>query len=64
MLALLPLAVVGYVYLMVAVSAYLADRRWDYRLRQMIVLMLGLSVGCFVFSLLWVAKVHFENELG
>ncbi|HYM26925.1 MAG TPA: hypothetical protein VET66_02150 [Steroidobacteraceae bacterium] len=63
-LALLPLAVVGYVYLMVAVSAYLADRRWDYRLRQMIVLMLGLSVGCFVFSLLWVAKVHFENELG
>ena len=64
MLALLPLAVVGYVYLMVAVSAYLADRRWDFRLRQMIVLMLGLSVGCFVFSLLWVAKVHFESELG
>lgn len=63
-LALLPLTVVGYVYLMVAVSAYLADRRWDYRLRQMIVLMLGLSVGCFVFSLLWVAKVHFESELG
>ena len=63
-LALLPLAVVGYVYLMVAVSAYLADRRWDFRLRQMIVLMLGLSVGCFVFSLLWVAKVHFENEIG
>ena len=64
LLALLPLAVVGYVYLMVAVSAYLADRRWDYRMRQMIVLMLGLSVGCFVFSLLWVAKVHFESELG
>lgn len=63
-LSLLPLTVVGYVYLMVAVSAYLADRRWDYRLRQMIVLMLGLSVGCFVFSLLWVAKVHFESELG
>jgi len=63
-LALLPLTVVGYLYLMAAVSAYLAERRWDFRLRQMIVIMLGLSVGCFVFSLLWLAKVHFENELG
>jgi hypothetical protein len=63
-LALLPLTVVGYVYLMAAVSAYLADRRWDFRLRQMIVIMLGLSVGGLVFSLLWLAKVHFEGELG
>jgi hypothetical protein len=63
-LTLLPLTVVGYVYLMAAVSAYLADQRWDFRLRQMIVVMLGLSVGCFVFSLLWLAKVHFEGELG
>jgi len=63
-LALLPLTVVGYVYLMVAVSAYLADQRWDFRLRQMIVVMLGLSVGCFVFSLLWLAKVHFTGEIG
>ena len=63
-LALLPLTVVGYVYLMAAVSAYLADRRWDFRLRQMIVVMLGLSVGCFVFSLLWLAKVHFAGEVG
>ena len=62
-LALLPLTVVGYLYLMAAVSAYLADRRWDFRLRQMIVIMLGLSVGCFVFSLLWLAKVHFDREL-
>jgi hypothetical protein len=30
----------------------------------MIVLMLGLSVGCFVFALLWLAKVRFESELG
>jgi hypothetical protein len=64
LLALLPLAVVGYVYLMAAVSAYLADRQWDLRIRQMIVLMLGLSAGCFVFALLWLAKVHFEGELG
>jgi hypothetical protein len=62
-LALLPLAVVGYVYLMAAVSAYLADKRWDFRLRQMMVVMLGLSVGCLVFALLWLAKVHFESEL-
>jgi hypothetical protein len=64
LLALLPLTVVGYVYLMAAVSAYLSDRRWDFRLRQMMVVMLGLSVGCFVFSLLWLAKVHFEGAVG
>ena len=63
-LALLPLAVVGYLYLMAAVSAYLADRDWDFRFRQMIVIMLGLSVGCFVFALLLLAKVHFEGQLG
>jgi hypothetical protein len=63
-LTLLPLAVVGYVYLMAAVSAYLADKRWDFRLRQMMVVMLGLSVGVLVFALLWLAKVHFESELG
>jgi hypothetical protein len=62
-LALLPLTVVGYLYLMAAVSAYLSGKRWDFRLRQMIVVMLGLSVGCFVFSLLWLAKVHFEGEI-
>lgn len=63
-LTLLPLTAVGYVYLMTAVSVYLADRRWDYRLRQMMVLMLGLSVGCFVFALMWLAKVRFAGELG
>ena len=63
-MALLPLTVVGYVYLMVAVSAYLADRDWELRLRQVIVVMLGLSVGSFVFALLWLAKVNFEGELG
>ena len=63
-LALLPLTVVGYVYLMAAVSAYLAEREWDLRLRQLIVIMLGLSVGCFVFAVLWLTKVHFEGKLG
>lgn len=63
-MAFLPLTVVGYVYLMVAVSAYLADRDWEFRLRQIIVIMLGLSVGSFVFAVLWLAKVHFERELG
>jgi len=63
-LALVPLTVVGYVYLMAAVSAYLAEREWDLRLRQLIVIMLGLSVGCFVFAVLWLTKVHFEGKLG
>ena len=49
-LTLLPLTVVGYVYLMAAVSAYLVDRDWEFRLRQTIVIVLGLSVGCFVFA--------------
>jgi hypothetical protein len=62
-LGLLPLTVVGYLYLMAAVSVYLSDRRWDFRLRQLIVVMLGLSVGCFVFALLWLAKVHFDGEV-
>jgi hypothetical protein len=56
--------VVGYVYLMVAVSSFLSERQWDYRFRQTIVLILGFSVGCFVFALLWLAKVHFGPELG
>ena len=63
-LALLPLTVVGYLYLMTAVSVYLSARNWDFRLRQMMVVMLGLSVGCFVFALLWFSKVHFEGEVG
>ena len=63
-LALPPLTVVGYVYLMAAVSAYLAELQWDFRFRQMIVVMLGLSVGCFVFAVLWLAKVNFEGALG
>jgi hypothetical protein len=49
---------------MAAVSAYLADQEWDFRLRQVIVIMLGLSVGSFVFAVLWLAKVHLERELG
>jgi hypothetical protein len=64
LLALPPLAVVGYVYLMAAVSTALADRQWDYRIRQVIVVLLGLSVGFFVFALLWLASVHFAGELG
>jgi hypothetical protein len=63
-LGLLPLTVVGYVYLMAAASMYLSNRSWDFRLRQIMVVMLGLSVGCFVFALLWLAKVHFEGEVG
>ncbi|GAC1692494.1 MAG: hypothetical protein PVS2B3_01280 [Steroidobacteraceae bacterium] len=63
-LALPPLTVVGYVYLMAGVSAYLADLEWDFRFRQTIVVMLGVSVGCFVFAVLWLAKVHFADALG
>jgi hypothetical protein len=49
--------------LLAAVSAYLAERRWDFHIRPLIVIMLGLSVGCFIFSLPWLAKVHFAGEV-
>jgi hypothetical protein len=63
MLALLPLTVVGYVYLLVGVSAFLSERDWDLRLRETIVLMLGFSVGMFVFALMWFTRVHFDADL-
>jgi hypothetical protein len=59
-----PLAVVGYVYLLGAVSVYLDELDWDYRMRQLIVVMLGLSVGLFVFALLTVTTAQLENQAG
>jgi hypothetical protein len=63
-LALPPLAVIGYVYLLGAVSVYLDNRDWDYRMRQLIVIMLGLSVGLFVFALMTVTTAQLEGETG
>ena len=63
-LALPPLAVIGYVYLLGAVSVYLDNRDWDYRMRQLIVIMLGLSVGLFVFALMTVTTTQLEGETG
>jgi hypothetical protein len=59
-----PLAVVGYVYLLGAVSVYLDELDWDYRMRQLIVVMLGLSVGLFVFALLTVTTTQLESQTG
>jgi hypothetical protein len=61
-LALPPLAVIGYVYLLGAVAVYLDSRDWDYRMRQLIVVMLGLSVGFFVFALITVTSAQLEGE--
>ncbi|HXY96712.1 MAG TPA: hypothetical protein VEH00_07020 [Steroidobacteraceae bacterium] len=60
MLALIPVAVVGYVYLLAAVAAYLDKMNWDYQMRQVIVIMLGLSVGFFVSVLSTVATEQLE----
>lgn len=59
-----PFAVVGYVYLLSAVSIYLDELDWDYRMRQLIVVMLGLSVGLFVFALLTVTTAQLESQTG
>ena len=60
MLALIPVAVVGYVYLLAAVAAFLDRMNWDYQMRQVIVIMLGLSVGFFVSVLSTVATEQLE----
>jgi hypothetical protein len=63
-LVLPPLAVIGYVYLLGAVSVYLDRLDWDYRMRQLIVVMLGLSVGLFVFALMKVTPEQLEHQTG
>ena len=61
-LALIPLAVVGYVYLLGAVAVYLDSRDWDYQMRQLIVVMLGLSVGFFLFALMTISSEQIETS--
>jgi hypothetical protein len=63
LLGLLPLTVVGYVYLMVAFSSYLEKSDWDYRLRQVLVLILGSSCAFFVVSLMWFTSERFGADL-
>jgi hypothetical protein len=59
-LALIPIAVVGYVYMLAAVAAYLDSRDWDYQMRQLIVILLGLSVGFFVSVLSTLSTAQLE----
>lgn len=60
LLALVPLAVVGYVYLLAAVSAFLDRLDWDYQMRQLIVVMLGLSVGLFLSALMTLSTAQLD----
>jgi len=60
MLSLVPLAVVGYIYLLAAVSAYLDRLNWDYQMRQLIVVMLGLSVGFFLSALMTLSSAQLD----
>jgi hypothetical protein len=62
-LALIPMAVVGYVYLLAAVAVYLDSRDWDYQMRQLIVVLLGLSVGFFLFSLMTISTAQLEASV-
>ena len=62
LLALTPIAVVGYVYLLAAVAAYLDSRDWDYQMRQVIVILLGLSVGFFVSVLSTLSTAQLETS--
>ena len=60
MLGLIPIAVVGYLYLLGAVAVYLDSRDWDYQMRQLIVVLLGLSVGFFLFALMTISTQQME----
>lgn len=61
-LALIPIAVVGYVYLLAAVAMYLDRLDWDYQMRQLIVVLLGLSVGFFLFALMTISTEQLETS--
>ena len=39
---------------------YLDNRDWDYQMRQLIVVMLGLSVGLFLFALMSISTAQLE----
>jgi hypothetical protein len=63
LLALIPVAVIGYVYLLAAVAAFLEQRDWDYQMKQVIVIMLGLSVGFFVSVLSAISTASIEASV-
>ena len=63
MLALIPIALVGYVYLLGAVAVYLDSRDWDYQMRQLIVVLLGLSVGFLLFALMTISNAQLEASV-
>jgi len=63
-LALIPLPLAGYVYLVVYLLRRLADAQWNLRVRQGITLVLAISVGCVGFVLLWITETHFDAEVG
>lgn len=60
MLSLIPVAVIGYVYLLAAVASFLDRLNWDYQMRQVIVILLGLSVGFFVSVLSTLSTAQLE----
>jgi hypothetical protein len=63
LLALIPVAVIGYVYLLAAVAAFLEQRDWDHQMKQVIVIMLGLSVGFFVSVLSAISTASIEASV-
>jgi hypothetical protein len=63
-LALVPLPLAGYAYVVVRLLLRLADAQWNLRLRQAMSLVLAVSVGCFGFVLLWITETHFNAEVG
>ena len=63
-LVLLPFLIFAYMYFVLGLLARLGDIPWNVRLRQLIGLLLALSVGGLIFALLYVAENHLHGELG
>jgi hypothetical protein len=63
-LALCPVPIVVYAYLIAHAVTGLVDSRLPLRLREAVGLVLILSVGLFGFGVLWVVEAHFNNDLG
>jgi hypothetical protein len=62
--ALLPLLIVGYIYLVVRALLWLADAPLSMALRRLVALLLVLSVGLAVFAIVYTAQQLLSNEFG
>ena len=62
--ALLPLLIVGYIYLVVHALLWLADAPLSMALRRLVALVLVLSVGLAIFAVVYTTQHLLSHEFG